>query len=665
MMPPPSPPPNFPPPPPPPTTSSGGGSGICAGMGAHYSSCSRKSDCCSNRCRKVNGVGSCYCKPTGRRCSRSQECCSLSCQSGRCSNGGAPVSSPSPPPPPTFRLTAPPAGSSDSCRDNAEFAASCPGWARQGHCTSNFAAWMSDNCPHSCNTDGCADISNPTSPPPTSPPPTSPPPTTPPPSQTSSSCSDRSNDCPGWQRQGLCPPHAQWGAWMTENCPATCNVNGCAGQGNPTPPPPTSPPPTSPPPTSPPPTTPPPTQGGGCSNNPTFNGDCPGWQQQGFCPPHAQWGNFMRDNCPATCNVCGGGGNDGGDGNPPPPPPTPPPSPPAGNCRVRRSWYRLSAAERSTFSSLWVRISRGEHGAQAQSRFRNLIDMHQALWTVGNLHNPIQFLPWHRWYVNEMENIFRTVQPSFTMPYWPWEDDGGFQSSIWNADPNVGIGGGFNNGCVNDGPFRQSEYSMTNFATQASGNSCIRRRRQGGLPSRAAIRSIQSLPASQYGRWVRELDSVHGAVHCAIDGTMCERVTVNGQMSFTAANAPEFFLHHCNIDKLWAQWQSTSQAHASAHEVNPGNLQLSGTGVNAGSVMNIRNMGGICVEYDDPRMGFATDLEADGATDQVECPPPWLSSAQLWWSGMPNTNATEVQTKLDSLSSFYCGEGSNRVPPLG
>src|SRR5262249_6618805 len=40
--------------------------------------------------------------------------------------------------------------------------------------------------------------------------------------------------------------------------------------------------------------------------------------------------------------------------------------------------------------------------------------------------------------------------------------------------------------------------------------------------------------------------NLHNLVHCWIGGTM-------GKM--TSPNDPVFWLHHCNIDRLWAVWQ--------------------------------------------------------------------------------------------------------------
>ena len=44
----------------------------------------------------------------------------------------------------------------------------------------------------------------------------------------------------------------------------------------------------------------------------------------------------------------------------------------------------------------------------------------------------------------------------------------------------------------------------------------------------------------------------------------------------TSANAPEFFLHHAFIDKIWANWQEYSLQHMTVHFSNV-NTRMRGT----------------------------------------------------------------------------------------
>lgn len=51
----------------------------------------------------------------------------------------------------------------------------------------------------------------------------------------------------------------------------------------------------------------------------------------------------------------------------------------------------------------------------------------------------------------------------------------------------------------------------------------------------------------------------HNNLHNLIGGTMA---------TDDAAGAPEFFLHHAMIDKIWADWQSQSDKHKKAFFLN-------------------------------------------------------------------------------------------------
>lgn len=66
-----------------------------------------------------------------------------------------------------------------------------------------------------------------------------------------------------------------------------------------------------------------------------------------------------------------------------------------------------------------------------------------------------------------------------------------------------------------------------------------------------------------------ELDlraNLHDTVHCRVGGTMC---------AHNSANAPEFFLHHAFIDKIWADWQEKSTSHLYAYFDNlPDDLRM-------------------------------------------------------------------------------------------
>ena len=63
--------------------------------------------------------------------------------------------------------------------------------------------------------------------------------------------------------------------------------------------------------------------------------------------------------------------------------------------------------------------------ASTRADYRNLVNKHTK--EFDNIHNNRQFLAWHRWYLLQMENILRKVDPIVTLPYWDW--------SLWSGAP--------------------------------------------------------------------------------------------------------------------------------------------------------------------------------------------------------------------------------------
>ena len=63
--------------------------------------------------------------------------------------------------------------------------------------------------------------------------------------------------------------------------------------------------------------------------------------------------------------------------------------------------------------------------ASKRQDYQRLVKTHTR--QFGNIHNSEQFLAWHRWYLLQVENILREVDPIVTVPYWDW--------SLWSGEP--------------------------------------------------------------------------------------------------------------------------------------------------------------------------------------------------------------------------------------
>lgn len=167
------------------------------------------------------------------------------------------------------------------------------------------------------------------------------------------------------------------------------------------------------------------------------------------------------------------------------------------------------------------------------------------MWNTCQAHGgrPLQyFLPWHRMYVYFLERIVRAKSgnPNFALPYWNYIDvpqrpiPAPFRtnaaSPLYRATRNNGSPGTAN---VNGGqpidfgqPANTINLDCMNQPTYAAG--------PGGAGFNAAMNQ-----------------NPHGIVHSLIGNSQ-------GMGSVPwAANDPVFWLHHCNVDRLWATWNRT------------------------------------------------------------------------------------------------------------
>ena len=218
------------------------------------------------------------------------------------------------------------------------------------------------------------------------------------------------------------------------------------------------------------------------------------------------------------------------------------------------------------------------------------------------IHERTHFLTWHRYFMLLYENLLRRVDCRFTIAYWDWSLVSGNPFStanpidLWHSG-NTGFGG---NGvapdnCVQTGPFRESVWSLVPLPPgrpPQSGPRCLRRSFNKTTPDSDVVKNVLRIDAVNFTDFELILRvCLHNAVHCLIGGTMCLN---------DAASAPEFFLHHGFIDKIWDDWQKKSDDHLNVFfpaisEVMPGTQVLPREVVNLSS-----QPGGVQVAYQPP-----------------------------------------------------------------
>jgi len=194
------------------------------------------------------------------------------------------------------------------------------------------------------------------------------------------------------------------------------------------------------------------------------------------------------------------------------------------------------------------------------------------------------FLPWHRMYVLYIEQIVRKVtnKPLFTLPYWNYSVSGPNHGVLppqfrMQNDPTFGVlyvdkrNPGVNNGQ----PIDANSPPGSNPLNLDALKQC-----KYGFTSNAVQGFNQTL---DFG--------LHGNVHV---------LTGNSQNMGSvpwAAYDPIFYLHHCNIDRLWASWNVDPNR---KNPSDPGFVNKTFVFVNGdgnkvtpsiGSVLNIANLG--------------------------------------------------------------------------
>ena len=185
------------------------------------------------------------------------------------------------------------------------------------------------------------------------------------------------------------------------------------------------------------------------------------------------------------------------------------------------------------------------------------------------------FLPWHREMLLRLEDDLRRVDGSLTLPFWDWTIDSALpdpkQSPLWADDFLGGDGAPADEQFVKTGPFagaerwpipadldgpalkRQFASIVPTLPTAADVALALREvfydtPPYNRSPFTLGFRNRLEGWISRRGdhRVVDDFSQLHNRVHLWVGGSMVE---------MTSPNAPVFFLHHCFIDKLWADWQ--------------------------------------------------------------------------------------------------------------
>jgi tyrosinase len=225
---------------------------------------------------------------------------------------------------------------------------------------------------------------------------------------------------------------------------------------------------------------------------------------------------------------------------------------------IRKNQSSLTAAERKAFVDAVLELKRrGTYDAFVQIHYDHMNTNPDGSGVIA--HWVPSFLPWHRQLLSEFERALQSVNPAVTIPYWDCTVDNSPTSCLWSAD-FLGGDGREADDVVTTGPFAGATGNWTIKVSPDDGPSLVRsfgRFANATLPTQADVATAMAHTVYDSAPWNEQEDTfryslerlVHSPPHVWIAGNM---------LGGGSPNDPVFWLHHCNIDRLWATWQRTN-----------------------------------------------------------------------------------------------------------
>ncbi|ARO87792.1 hypothetical protein EBAPG3_008435 [Nitrosospira lacus] len=181
---------------------------------------------------------------------------------------------------------------------------------------------------------------------------------------------------------------------------------------------------------------------------------------------------------------------------------------------LRRNQRSLTVDQQNRFLNAFTQIN-------AVNALGPLVDIHSN--AIHQMHSNPRFLPWHRIYLIRMEELLKMVDPTVCIPYWKSSEDQSFPSWLAGFTPTVNLMNGPHTVTRNIGA----------FAT---------------LPTMADVTAVMG--NGTYNSFASALEGIHNSGHVWVGGSM-------GGIP-TAPTDPVFWMHHAEIDRIWAEWQAAN-----------------------------------------------------------------------------------------------------------
>jgi tyrosinase len=170
-------------------------------------------------------------------------------------------------------------------------------------------------------------------------------------------------------------------------------------------------------------------------------------------------------------------------------------------------------------------------------------------------HGTQDFTHWHRHYIANFEAICGELigDQTFALPYWNWSNNSGRIPDAFYDLNELSVAFWKDPANASSSNWPSGQVTTVGARNLAKGQGLQEDPLRGGSFAQSSIDTIQRL--TNYGVYVRRLEgSPHNNAHVLTGG-------MSGHMGNGMSPLdPIFWLHHCNVDRLWALWQAAGNS---------------------------------------------------------------------------------------------------------
>ncbi len=241
--------------------------------------------------------------------------------------------------------------------------------------------------------------------------------------------------------------------------------------------------------------------------------------------------------------------------------------------RIRKDHREMTPAEKTAYvNALIVLRDNGTLTMMANHHSGHFnTPIHSTSTTNGEF-----FLPWHRLYAFQMENLIRATSvtaSNLCVPYWDWRLENTASNVTWDDAGFLQLS------AINSGSYTvtRSLGTVNTLATQSNITSML------SIPTFISTPPSSGLKSSTVNFFTYRLEYWHDRGHNFIGGTMG---------TSASPRDPIFFLHHNFVDKLWQEWYDSDNGVAKTNYTfsNPSTDYWTWPGIGPNELNNSRYM---------------------------------------------------------------------------